>query len=367
MGKYGVAAKLVWDGGKELFLPEEMGTPRADQLQGTIGEKLSETAGRICYDSCGTGRSSKDFHPHILGVTHYSVYEHHPLTIRWNPNVSEISVTDLLWACANRPGLWICPEGYRLRLTFNARVVLDWAAWNPDWPTSKSTAFVGKLLRYHAEQQWPQITPCPAHWDSTLLAKVNGQTELVEPYHEEEKWISIYMSGSRGFSHEQVRHGDRSAISQRSTRFVDESESPWIDHPLEQEYAADTGLNVLGVMGESVKEHARSYYKEAVERLEGWLSKRGVDKLTARKQARGAARGKLGNALETQMIFSASVGQWHRMIRMRCHPAADAEIRAVYVQVLEEILKKSRYAEDFGRWKLVPSKDGMGHCAAEEL
>lgn len=806
MGKYGVTARLVWDGGKELFLPEEMGTPRADQLQGTIGEKLSEAAGRICYDSCGTGRSSKDFHPHILGVGHFSVYEHHPLTIRWNPDASMISVKDFLWACANRPGLWIEPEGYRLRLTFNPRVVLDWAGWNPLWQKTESTDFVGKLLRYHAEQQWPQITPCLAHWDSTLLARVQNETELVEPYHDEEKWISIYFSFSRGASHEQVRHGDRSAISQRclsgdsiitfanrngwaysgnigakkrtlawlyermqdprlktlmrrlrprvldektglfgsgrlldvvssgkkpcfeieledgkmlkctedhriwtksgwktlkeiaapqasksgvvswnkegsleisvnglqavgngfyrdatwmrervaegksdeeisalcgarpatvkhfrvsfglkrrilrnfsaspvrnkkwlehcyrtlgmsheeiskaagcnpavvhnwcrkygiqksrreinlgrtpwnkgksyshtkpyspesieryrlsklgsrnphwkggkhseerrafqawkrkhktevfardgwrcrlcdrhssevptngkhlkkrtieihhimplwnrpdlacdknnmaticwecqakrlnghefeyveqllrvissplpyqrstrtrpqgkrvvrvhfrfikairyaglidtydmvlegpnhgfvangivvhnSTRFVDESESPWIEHPLEQEYAFQTGDSSLKAMGDSVIRASRAYYSKATKTLEGWLISRGADKLTARKQARGAARGKLGNALETQMIFSASVGQWHRMIRMRCHPAADAEIRAVYVQVLEDILKKSRYADDFKRWKLTPSADGMGHCAVEEL
>lgn len=319
-----------------------------------------------CYDSCGTGRSSRDFHPHILGVGHFSVYEHPQITIEWKRGGARPGEMELLLSLINRPGLWIEMEERAYRLTYNPRVVLDWDSWSQT-RTFPPSPFVKQILRYYAEQEWSQITPCPKRWDSELLAAVSGQVSLVEPKYPEEKWISIYMSGSRGFSHEQVRHGDRSAISQRSTRFVDESESPWIDHPLEQEFAFQSGQKILQVLGESVIEHSRTYYKQAVKVLEAWLIERGMDKLTARKQARGAARGKLGNALETQMIFSASVGQWHRMIKMRCHPAADAEIRAVYVQVLEEVLQKSRYAEDFKRWKLIPSTDGMGQCAVEQL
>lgn len=365
MGRYGVTAKLVYDGG-DLYIPEEMGVPRADQLQGTIGERLSELSGRICYDSCGTGRSSPDFHRHILEVGHLSVYEHASMTVRFQLSHTDLSEADVLWACINRPGLWVEMERFSIRFTFNPRVVLDWDRWDVISPDEVTVKRVGRILRYHAEQEWPQIVPCPKPWDSALLAEPSGLSERVELYHPEEKWISVYMSGSRGFSHEQVRHGDRSAISQRSTRFVDESESPWIEHPLEQEYRAQTGDQKLALKGDAVTDTARDYYKNAVETLESWLIKRGVDKFTARKQARGAARGKLGNALETQMIFSASVGQWKRMIRMRCHPAADAEIRAVYVQVLEDILKKSRYAEDFKAFKLVPSPDGMGQCALED-
>jgi hypothetical protein len=366
MGKYGVTAKLVWDGGREIFLPEEMGAPRSDQLQGSVGERLSEVSGRICYDSCGTGRSSSDFHKHILGVGHLSVYEHPHMTVRFMRSQTNMIDSDILWACINRPGLWIEPEDARIRFTFNPRVVLDWDRWNQRYPNRTITERVGRILRYHTEQEWSQITPCPAPWDHELILEPSLYSERVEPFYPEEKWISMYLSGSRGFSHEQVRHGDFSAISQRSTRFVDESESPWISHPLEQEYATKTGDLHLSVMGDSVQRAACTYYSEAVHTLEKWLMGRGADKLTARKQARGAARGKLGNALETQMIFSASVGQWNRMIQMRCHPSADAEIRAVYVQVLEEVLKKSRYRDDFARWRLIPSPDGMGQCAVDE-
>lgn len=372
MGKYGVTAKLVWDGGKDLFVPEEMGKPREDQLQGTVGERLSEIGGRICYDSCGTGRSSEDFHPHILSVGHYSVYEHHNVTAELE--VARDCQTDFLLVCANRPGLWIEPYGQRgFRLTLNARVLLDWKAWDKSsgwwrWETGMTHILTRHLHQALTEtchvQHWPRIVPLEMSETKGYLTNVR----LIAPVADEEKWISVYMSGSRGFSHELVRHGDRTAISQRSTRFVDESESPWIDHPLVQEFmkeASNYDRESMRVTINEVEDPAKSAYEYMVEKLQPWLVSKGVDKLTARKQARGAARGYLGNALQTEVIFSASVGQWKRMLRMRACAAADAEIRAVFVQALAA-LQTSSYKGDFERFKLVPSPDGMGQCAVEE-
>lgn len=178
-----------------------------------------------------------------------------------------------------------------------------------------------------------------------------------------------------GNSHELVRHGDRTGISQRSTRFVQENESPWVDHPLVQEFLASKDLlpddpenrirGALGAIIGDVKISAREVYERTVEHLQKWLTAKGVDKLTARKQARGAARGYLGNALLTELIFSASVGQWKRMLRMRACAPADAEIRAVFVQALEA-LKQSRYAADFSSFIVAPAPDGLGEIAVEE-
>jgi thymidylate synthase ThyX len=106
-------------------------------------------------------------------------------------------------------------------------------------------------------------------------------------------------------------------------------------------------------------------YARLNDELYKWLIGRSVDKGSARKQARGAARGYLGNALSTELIFSASVAQWKRMLRMRCSAHADGEIRAVFVEVLSE-LKKSRYASDFETFSLEPSPDGIGQCMAEK-
>jgi hypothetical protein len=55
-----IKAALVWDGGSNVVIPQEMGVPRADQMQGTTMERLAELAGRVCYDSLGSGRPSFD-------------------------------------------------------------------------------------------------------------------------------------------------------------------------------------------------------------------------------------------------------------------------------------------------------------------
>lgn len=169
-----------------------------------------------------------------------------------------------------------------------------------------------------------------------------------------------------GNSHEQVRHGDETAISQRSTRYVDESESPWVIHPLIQKFISESGAMSLPLKAQidGTIEHSRSMYSDLVDKLQNWLVERmpgdtPYRKTTARKQARGAARGLLGNALQTEMIFSASVAQWKHMARMRAADAADAEIRTVYNKVVP-ILKASKYGDRFSHIAMEPASDGLG-------
>lgn len=369
MGKYGVTSKLVWDGGDKILIPSEMGTPRVDQLQGLVREQLSELAGRVCYDSVGTGRSSPDYHKHIQDVGHLSVYEHAHMTVHVRLPLDAM-------VFLNRPGLWVenrFEDGFRV--TFNPRNILDWDMWSgqigvDDLIKESSSFKIGDVLSFHAEQAYPMMAT-PRQRDAERVAGYKQLTQVVQPETDEEKWVSMFMVGSRGFSHELVRHGDRTGISQRSTRFVQESESEWIDHPLVQEYLDPAKKNIdpntadaISGSIKSLKETAKALYRSLTIDLEKWLLSRGVDKQTARKQARGAARGYLGNALSTELIFSASVGQWKRMMRMRACPPADAEIRAVFVQALAE-LQKSCYGPDFLNFRLEPAADGLGEIVVE--
>lgn len=360
--RYGMIARLVWDGGDEVRIPEEMGTPSPDQMKGTAGERLTELSGRACYDSLGRGRSSPDYHTHILGVGHFSVCEHFHATVHTGGTVDA-------WALVNRPGIWARRSRGKARFTFNPRVVLDWDQWSRELEVDDfvgKSGSLGDMLSYHAERLYPMIVPPRQRGDEHRSA-LDEWSGVVLPEHHEEKWISLFLCGSRGWSHEQIRHRFRTGVSQRSTRFVDEDESPWMDHPLVQEYLADPSIDVtekFGVRLSKLKESSRDAYRTVAQILQSWLLKRGVDKFTARKQARGAARGYLGNALATEMIFSASAGQWKRMIRLRCNPAADAEIRAVFVDVLRE-LKSSRHAEEFDGFSLISATDGLGQMAVE--
>ena len=110
--------------------------------------------------------------------------------------------------------------------------------------------------------------------------------------------LSYFLSGvSRGLTHELVRHRVGVAISQRSTRYVDENESEWIWHPLIEAYNRENGHKpgvhecITGAACAQVQAQAQGAYKIVVGILQDWLTSKGVDKLTARKQARGAARG----------------------------------------------------------------------------
>jgi thymidylate synthase ThyX len=370
MGKYGVTAKLVWDGGDKILIPEEMGKPRADQLQGSAFEQLSELAGRVCYDSLSVGRNSVDYHRHIKDVGHLSVYEHAHMTVEVKLPIDAFANIFL-----NRPGLWVIPKRDSFRVTFNPRNILEWDGWSEsvevdDCINKPSEYKIGHVLSYHAEQAYPMMVT-PRDRDKDYVKWIKKNSKAVTPIGEEEKWVTMFMVGSRGMSHELVRHGDRTGISQRSTRFVAENESEWIDHPLVQEYdkylartkSVGDAANFMGRIYEG-KNLAKKIYGEVVETLQPWLVSKGVDKTTARKQARGAARGYLGNALLTEVIFSASVAQWKRMIRMRACAAADAEIRAVFVQAVAA-LKESRYGDSFSAFKIVPAADGIGDVAEE--
>lgn len=384
-------AKLVWDGG-EVAIPEQMGTPRHDQMRGTPAEKLTELAGRVCYDSLGKGRPSfgdgvrEGYHAHILASHHGSVLEHFNFTIEipvgcsrtLSNGIPQADARQLLFAtqCMNHPGVFVhfVREPKAIRVTLNLRSALEWLPWCKHLYgciTPLDVQFAA-MFNDAARHFAPNIAtgsaaiafePPRGDVDSAALLEYDELQAFLtadSTISDHERWVSLFMSGSRGFSHEQVRHGDYTAISQRSTRYVDESESPWVEHPLYEAYLAESdSIDFWRPESSSLVSIARFEYKSRVAVLEEWLTRKGVNAISARKQARGASRGQLGNALYTEMIFSASVSQWLWMLRQRCSDAADAEIRLVYNDVLSQ-LKSSRYGDRFEHLQLVPAKDGIG-------
>lgn len=162
---------------------------------------------------------------------------------------------------------------------------------------------------------------------------------------------------SRGETHEHVRHRIGVAISQRSTRYVDESSSPWMKHPL---FVAEAGTP-LDEAWNKAQVHCQAVYDQAVTELQGKLLAKGIDKFTARKQARGAARGILGNALATEMIWSANAHALLHFFDMRAAAPADAEIRAVAVAMLR--IMQEELPVYFKDYKILPAPDGLGEIS----
>jgi len=366
-------AELVFDQSGSVKVPTAMGEPKEHQDKGTDLERLAEIAGRVCYDSMGRGRSSPEWHKHVLEVDHLSVYEHCPITIgldreqfRVHPDEPEIALDlamlGIVSRLMGRPGITAMfhqrnKNLHELRINFNPRCVLDWNKLPFGNPGDVIERQIWATMLEAVKDVAPQMAQ---EYD---LPSDRYKYEHVEPYFETEKWVSFWLKSSRGWSHEQVRHGDFSGISQRSTRFVDESESDWHWHPLLAQYLEEhtddeTCVKFLKPIDGSMM-MAKATYQLIVEHLEPWLVTRGVDKLTARKQARGAARGFLGNALSTQMIFSASVWEWKCYLGQRMSPHADAEIRLVANEVFEAILD-SKWGGDFGDYDIEDSPDGIG-------
>jgi thymidylate synthase (FAD) len=226
---------------------------------GSNPARLIEMAGRECYDSYGKGRSSEEYHQHILEAVNGSVTEH---------------------------------------------VMLNFRIWNV----------------------------------------------------------------SRGLTHELVRHRIGTAISQRSTRYVDESESDLAWHPLIEEAMTMPGLSEEACRmvaeaadaQEQAEQAARDAYQAILSLVSGFLTgKLGVDSQTARKQARGAARGALGNALTASLVWSANVRALRNVLEQRCSPFADAEIRLLANRLYEEAL--AAVPEYFSDYRKVECPDGIGY------
>lgn len=323
-------AELVYDGG-EVTIPAAMGQARTDQMQGTVREQLIELAGRCCYDSLGQGRGSAEYHKHILDVGHTSVLEHATISVAFDAGLD-------VRVCLNRKGVWVGIEDNTVLITLNFRALLEWERYTTRVNRSTCAGSVSDTLWYWGWELAPQIFAR----ESTvgMRSKLVGADEL----NDDQAHISLWMTGSRGWSHEMVRH--RYAMSQRSTRYVDESDGEWVLHPEIKEFLDETDDQELTGALEDVVFAGKRAYEVLVAAMTPWARSRGLDKTAARKLARGAARGYLGNALRTEMIFTASVSGWKDMIRQRLNPAADAEIRSIFKDVVVA-LRGSRYGDRF--------------------
>ncbi len=324
-----IKAMVVYDGGN-ITVPPSMGQAKEEQLMGTPLERLGELACRICYDSLGTGRSSEDLHKHIKEVVNLSVYEHCVITVFFGRSGGDIPA-----ACVNRKGVYVTVNGDRYEVTANFRAILEWDRYTREVNGTRFSKMIGESLRHYGNKVAPQIIEKGSGVIVESRMKEEGLTE-------DQAYVSMWMRGSRGWSHEQVRH--RWSMSQRSTRYVDESGSDWVLHPLLSQYLEETNDVELSEEIVYIEERCKVLYDMIVESLGWWCKEKGMEKTAARKAARGAARGYLGNALGTEMIFSAPMSGWKDMIRQRLSPMADAEIQEVYVDVVTA-LQGCRYAD----------------------
>lgn len=335
-----ISASLVYvSGDKSIRIPSICGTPREDQLQGTPYEQLCELAGRACYHSLGKGRNSADYHEHLIESKHWSVYEHAWFAI--TINVSNVDARRLVPLFTNLKGIK-CSEmdvyGC-FHVYFNVRHFLDLCTKGRFYGDALARYIVGEMRSQAIDSAFPVVLK-PS---STVPFDVKPyKTRLMRPF------VSLYLSCSRNASHEQVRH--RFAVSQRSTRYCDETDTPFVVHPHDSSSV---------ILSHVVQHGTRKSYLTALGAANCSLQSIGLPATTARKQARGTARGYLPSNLATQMMFTASVSEWAHMIRMRMTDDADAEIRVLYNHILLELAKHPA-TKKLAEVRTVEAEDGAG-------
>ncbi len=416
--KYGVT--FVYDGTLNPLIPPTMGEPRrdhakkGDQAVGSRHEIVVELAGRACYDSLGKGRSSEDYHQHIREVNHNSVWGH----VYHHFDLIGDRTHTLAGCLVNEPGIVITSPDYQspiIFITINVRALVYQAARLRYLAEKERGPFSALQVIESMVRQAAKVDPQLLDWIPTKYETVSENEDSYTVSDNEDGYINIpihqlpgverrpftaeeavchaaevrlggdwtidevmedperkeflahgytvwYLEGfSRGWSHEHVRHTKEIGISQRSTRYVDESDSDWAWHPLIRQYLEDSTTNsTLDDMLTNAEEICRGVYEAGVPILQKYIQQRqpDIDKTTARKQARGAMRGVLGNALPTSMMWSVSLSEllFHYMPQ-RHSRYADAEIR-VFANMLGEHLQE-RYPAIFSHLDKQESPDGL--------
>jgi thymidylate synthase (FAD) len=172
-------------------------------------------------------------------------------------------------------------------------------------------------------------------------------------------WNFIITGVSRSFSHELIRHRAGWGYSQLSQRFVDESETDFVEPEI---IASDPDLHQIWL--KSVNQSHAAYIRLAdgliakVERDSPHL--KGRDR---RKAAREAARSVLPNATETKIFVTANARAVRHFLEYRGAPDAEPEIRRVALALCE--VMRHEAPSLFGDYSLQPAPNGGMYIATE--
>lgn len=147
---------------------------------------------------------------------------------------------------------------------------------------------------------------------------------------EEHASATFYIHASRSVLAELSRHRHLS-FSVVSQRYVDSVKQTSLLHipPAISELEDDEAYNEIMSAFHRASREIQSAYETAVTVL--------TEQGKPRKQAREAARAVLPQAIDSPMVVTGNMRAWKHVIRMRHHQAADAEIRELARQILEQL------------------------------
>jgi len=169
-------------------------------------------------------------------------------------------------------------------------------------------------------------------------------------------WNFVFTGVSRSLTHELVRHRAGFGYSQLSQRYVDESETEFVEPDC---IASDPELHT--VWEESLRQSQEAYCRL----VEGLTHKFASEesKTMRRKLARQAARSVLPNATETKIFITGNARAWRHFIELRANEHAETEIRNVAARVAHILQRES--PSMFGDYEFAALEDGSEVASTE--
>ena len=163
----------------------------------------------------------------------------------------------------------------------------------------------------------------------------------------------VFTGLSRSLTHELVRHRAGFAYSQRSQRYVDETEGSFVVPPILLEEGMESAREIFELAADSASER----YAMLADQIGDAMDERQFKSATDRRKAvRQAARAILPNATETKIFATANVRAWRHFIEMRATEFADVEIRRLAIGVLRVLAEEAPLL--FGDFEIQRAPDG---------
>ena len=174
-------------------------------------------------------------------------------------------------------------------------------------------------------------------------------------------WTFLIAGVSRSLTHELIRHRAGWSYSQLSQRYVDESETDFVEPDI---IARDDELHAL--WAEAI-DHAHRSYVALAQKLTDRLKAESPDLkgTERRKAARQAARSVLPNATETKVFVTANARALRHFIELRGSQFAEPEIRKLAVAILRIMQRES--PSMFGDYSLAELPDGSWATVTENI
>jgi len=164
-------------------------------------------------------------------------------------------------------------------------------------------------------------------------------------------WNFIICGVSRSFTHELVRHRAGWGYSQLSQRFVDESETDFVEPDL---IGTDEELHEIWY---KCIENIIENYKLILEKLKEKVNEKypNLNRVMRKKLVRQTARSVLPNATETKIFVTANARALRHFIELRGSLNADVEMRKVAVKMLR--LMQTEAPNIFNDYTIIKAED----------